>query len=149
MPRNPQAKRSVRRGIAKVNPDGAVVEAGHNTYISHEPLMEGMTWEEQIRQVRDVNPDGVVIDMDTVLASDRPMETFFEQVLEQCPNIRPRQMERQANIMSNIVRRHMEQEFERKQQKFELKMKEKEDRIRELQRQLDEMDAMEQLRQVE
>ena len=149
MPRNPQPKRIVRRGIIKVNPDGAVVEAGHNTYISHEPLMEGMTWGELVRQVREVNPDGVVIDMDTILASDRPMETFFHQVLEQCPNIRPWQMERQADIMSEIVRRHREQEFQ-------AKMKEREDRMRELvrrglelQRQIDEKERqLEQLRQI-
>ena len=139
MPRNPQAKRGVRRGaVTKVNPDGAVVEAGHNTFISHEPSMEGMTWEEQVTKVKDVNPDGVVIDLDTILASDRPMQTFFNQVREQCPFMNPLQMERQANIILNIVNRHREQEFERKQQEQELKMKEKEDRIRELQRQLDQ-----------
>ena len=139
MPRNPQAKRGVRRcGVTKVNPDGAVVEAGHNTFISHEPSMEGMTWEEQVTKVRDVNPDGVVIDLDTILASDRPMQTFLDQEREQCPYMSPFQMERQANVVLEIVKRHREQEFERKQQEFEAEMKEKEDRIRELQRQLDQ-----------
>ncbi len=125
MVRNPQPKQFVRRGrVTKVNPDGAVLPTGNNTYISHEPLMEGMTWEEQIRQVREVNPDGVVIDMDTILAADRPLETFFQQMQEQCPDMSPMQLERQADIIAKIVKRHREQEFLAKMMEREQKMKE-------------------------
>ena len=125
MVRNPQPKQFVRRGcVTKVNPDGVVLPTGNNTYISHEPLMEGMTWEEQIRQVREVNPDGVVIDMDTILSADRPLETFYQQMQEHCPDMSPMQLEIQADIIAKIVKRHREQEFLAKMMEREEKMKE-------------------------
>ena len=149
MVRNPQPKQFVRRGcVTKVNPDGAVLRSGDNTYISHEPLMEGMTWEEQIRQVREVNPDGVVIDMDTILAADRPMETFFQQIRKHCPGMGPVQLERQAEIVKRIVQRHREQEFQAEMKEREEKMRELVKRNVELQRQIDEKEKeLEQLRQ--
>ena len=149
MVRNPQPKQYVRRGrVTKVNPDGAVLPTGNNTYISHEPLMEGMTWEEQIRQVREVNPDGVVIDMDTIIESDRPMETFFQQMREQCPDMSPLQLERQADMVSRIVKRHRGQEFQAKMEEREEKMRELVIRNVELQIQIDEKEKeLEQLRQ--
>ena len=148
MVRNPQPKQYVRRGrVTKVNPDGAVLPEGNNTYISHEPLMEGMTWEEQIRQVREVNPDGVVIDMDTILAADRPLETFFQQMQEHCPDMSPMQLERQADIIAKIVKRHREQEFLAKMMEREEKMKELVEKNLELRRQIDEKERqLQQLR---
>jgi predicted transcriptional regulator YheO len=86
--------------------------------------MEGMSWEEQIRQVREVNPDGVVVDMDTILAADRPLETFFQQMQEHCPDMSPLRLERQADIIAQIVKRHREQEFLAKMMEREEKMKE-------------------------
>ena len=149
MPRNPQAKRGVRRGaVTKVNPDGAVVEAGHNTFISHEPLIEGMTWQEQVTKVKDVNPDAVCLDLDTILASDQPMQTFFNQVREQCPFMNPLQMERQANVIMKIVNRHRQQEFEARMKALDERIRIQENIRAELQRQLDERTRqLEQLRQ--
>jgi dynactin complex subunit len=110
--------------------------------------MEGMTWEEQVSQVREVNPDGVVIDMDTIIESDRPMETFFQQMREQCPDMSPLQLERQADMVSRIVKRHREQEFQAKMKEREEKMRELVQRNVELQRQIDEKEKeLEQLRQ--
>ena len=148
MVRNPQPKQYVRRGrVTKVNPDGAVLPTGNNTYISHEPLMEGMTWEEQVRQVREVNPDGVVIDMDTILAADRPLETFYQQMREHCPDMSPMQLERQADIIAKIVKRHREQEFLAKMMEREEKMKELVEKNLELRRQIDEKERqLQQLR---
>jgi hypothetical protein len=149
MVRNTQPKQFVRRGgVTKVNPDGAVLPTGNNTYVSHEPLMEGMTWEEQVRQVREVNPDGVVIDMDTIIAADRPMETFCQQMREQCPDMSPLQLERKADIVSRIVKRPREQEFQAKMKEREEKMRELVLKNVELQRQIDEKERqLEQLRQ--
>jgi len=124
-----------------------VLRSGDNTYISHEPLMEGMTWEEQIRQVREVNPDGVVIDMDTILAADRPLETFYQQMQEHCPDMSPMQLERQADIIAKIVKRHREQEFLAKMMEREEKMKELVAKNLELRRQIDEKERqLQQLR---
>jgi hypothetical protein len=149
MVRNTQPKQFVRRGgVTKVNPDGAVLTTGNNTYVSHEPLMEGMTWEEQVSQMREVNPDGVVIDMDTIIESDRPMETFFQQMREQCPNMSSLQLERQADIVSRIVKRRRQQDFQAKMNEREEKMRELVKRNVELQRQIDEKEKeLEQLRQ--
>ena len=78
MPRNPQPKRSSKAGVVvKVNPEGTVIQTGPDRYIAHEPMMEGMTWEEQVRKMKEKNPNGVVIDIDSILESDRPMHTLF------------------------------------------------------------------------
>jgi len=148
MVRNPQPKQFVRRGcVTKVNPDGAVLRSGDNTYISHEPLMEGMTWEAQTRQVREANPDGVVIDMDTILEADQPLETFYQQMREHCPDMSPMQLEIQAVIIAKIVKRHREQEFLAKMMEREEKMKELVERNLELRRQIDEKERqLQQLR---
>ena len=109
--------------------------------------MEGMTWEEQVRQVREVNPDGVVIDMDTILAADRPLETFYQQMQEHCPDMSPMQLERQADIIAKIVKRHREQEFLAKMMEREEKMKELVEKSLELRRQIDEKERqLQQLR---
>ena len=100
--------------------------------------MEGMTWEEQVSQVREVNPDGVVIDLDTILAADRPMEAFFQQIREQCPDMSPLQLDTQTDIVSKRVKRHREQEFQAKMKEREEKMRELVQRNLELQRQIDE-----------
>ena len=144
MSRNPRIRRA---DIQKVNSNGAVLKTRRNTYVSHEPLREGMTWEEQFSQVREVNPDGVVIDMDTIIESDRPMETFFQQMREQCPNMSPLQLERQADMVLRIVKRHREQEFQAKMEEREEKMRELVIRNVELQRQIDEKERqLQQLR---
>ena len=143
MPRNAQPKRIVRGDVRKVNPEGDVFVAGRNRYISHEPLLEGMTWEQQVREVREVNPDGVVIDLDTILAADKPMETFYHQMLQQVTNIHPRELAKQADLIEKIIVRH-------RQQEFDATMREKEEKISELRRQLeDKARYLDQLRRLD
>ena len=58
--------------------------------------------------------------------------------MEPCPDMPHRELERQMDLIAKVVSRHRQQVFERNKQEFEAKMKEKDDKIRELQRQLDE-----------
>ena len=127
MPRHP---RSNRADVQKVNPNGIVLQAGRDTYVAHEPVIEGMTWEEQIRQVRQRNADGVVIDVDTILESERPVRTLFDLIRDDLPFIPHHQIEKLTNLISSLLKRRMDQEMEEKQQEFERKMKEREDKIR-------------------
>ena len=149
MPRNPQPKRSSKaRVVVKVNPEGTVIQTGPDRYIAHEPMMEGMTWEEQVKKMKEKNPDGVIIDIDSILESNTPMQTFYEQMMEQYPDMPHRKLKRQADLIEKVVTRHRQQVFEAKMKVIEEKIRIQENIRLELQRQLDEKTReMEQLRQ--
>jgi len=126
-PRQPRAA----RGVTLVNPEGSVDEIVPNMFVAHEPLMEGVSWEEHMRRIEDANPDGVVLDMDAIMASDRPIHTLVTMMREKAPHCPTAQLMMHVEVISEIVKHNIEQRHQQS-------MREMEERHRELDRQLEE-----------
>ena len=120
MPSIPQATRKTRRthNVTPINPEAQVFQLDHNLFAAYDPPMNGSTWEEHVKHMQDANPDGVVLDLDRILESERPLETYYEMILTKCPNIEPRHVEQQANVIAQIVKRKMEKEHNERMEKM-------------------------------
>lgn len=120
----PRRRRNARATEVKlVNPEGSVTEVVPNLFVAHEPEMEGVSWKDHVKKCEAANPDGVVIDIDTILESERPMATFFSMMTERVPHCPKAVLMLHAEMIAKIVERNMEEKFKKRMEELEEKKK--------------------------
>jgi hypothetical protein len=106
-----------------VNPSGSVTEVVPNLFVAHEPSMEGVSWKEHVKKCEAANPEGVVIDIDTILESERPMATFFSMMMERVPDCPRAVLMLHAEMIAKIVERNLEEKHKKRMEELEEKKK--------------------------
>lgn len=132
MPSIPQPRRgkNIRASDVKlVNPAGSVTEVMPNLIVAHEPAIEGMSWEEHVKKSKTANPNGVVIDLDTIVESERPMATFNRMIMETSPNCSRAIIMLHADIIFRIVERNTQEKHKKAMEELNAKIQEKEEEM--------------------